>query len=106
MGVSMEWQPLGDRIIVRKLEDDDKVTTSGIHVVSHEKNEKNKKAVVVAAGPGKYSGAHRVPMTIKVGDTVLYNGMYGTDIGDFTLRDDDKLMILHEEDVIAVVEDE
>jgi chaperonin GroES len=103
MGVIMEWKPLGDRIIVKKLEDDDKITTSGIHLVSHEKNEKNKKAMVVAVGPGKHENGHRIPMSISVGDKVLYNGMYGTDIGSFTSAGDDELMILHEEDVIAIV---
>jgi len=106
MGVNMkdlEWRPLGDRIIVTKLEDDDKVTTSGLHLVSYEKNEKNKKALVVAVGPGKYENGHLVPLEVEVGDKILYNGMYGTDIGAFMLKDDEKLMILHEEDIIAVV---
>ena len=88
----MEWTPLGDRVIVRKL-DDQKETSSGIILMEDQRTIKT--AEVVAVGPGKYSGSKRVPINVSIGDTVHFHKSYGTDMPD------DKYMILHEEDILA-----
>ena len=100
----VEWKPVLDRIIVKKINEEEEVTTSGLLIVNNEKNDKTKKAEVVAVGPGKVIDGKRVPLELQVGDTVIYNGMYGTDIGSFNTSHSNEYMILHEDDVIAIVQ--
>lgn len=98
------WRPLGDKIIVKKLGNEESdVTASGLFVVSHEKNDKTKRAEVVSVGEGRYQNGVRIPISVAVGDIIIYNGMYGTDIGAFLKADENEYMILHEEDIIGVV---
>lgn len=91
----MNWKPLADRVIVKKIEEDSK-TPSGLFVVS-KTEEGLKRAEVVAVGPGKFQGSIRVPVEVSVGDIIHYHHAYGTD-----LPDSDVYMILHEEDILAV----
>lgn len=100
----INWKPIGNKIIVKKLEIDDEVTSSGLFIVSHEKNDKTKKAEVVAVGSGMTVNGVLIPLEISVGDIVIYNGMYGTDIGSFHTSETNEYMILHEEDIVGVLE--
>jgi len=99
----MDWKAIGDRVIVKKLEEDDTITSSGIHVVSNEKNDKTKKGEVVSIGSGKLVDGKKVPLSVEVGQTIIYNGTYGTDIGSFHSSNSNNYLILHDDDILAVV---
>ena len=93
----MDLKPLGDRVIVEVL-DEEETTFSGI-VLPDTAKEKPQRGKVLAVGPGKYEDGKLVPMTVKVGDKVLYGKYSGTEI---TL-DNEQFLILRESDVLAVV---
>ncbi len=97
------WKPLGDRVVIKKLDSGEETTSSGLVVVGTDPNDKHVKGEVVAVGPGKVQGSSHVPVGVEVGDTVLYHKHYGTDIGSFHESASNQYLILHEEDIIAVV---
>jgi chaperonin GroES len=80
--VASPIKPLHDRVIVRPLTDDEAGTTSpsGIIIPDTAKKEKPEQGVVVAVGPGKWDedGAKRIPMTVAIGDRVIFS-KYGYD---------------------------
>ncbi|MEK7142830.1 MAG: co-chaperone GroES [Patescibacteria group bacterium] len=94
----MKIHPLGDRVVVKPLEQESK-TKSGI-IIPDTAKEKSQKGKVIAKGPGKYEDGKLIPMQIKIGDTVLYKE-YG---GDEFKLDGEQVMVLKEEDIIAVIE--
>lgn len=95
----MNLKPLGDRLVVKPLEQEEQ-TTSGIFLPETAK-EKPQQGKVIAAGPGavKDSG-ERAPMDVSVDDTVLYAKYSGTTIK----LDGTEYLILKESDVLAIVE--
>ena len=99
----INWKPVADKVLVKKIIENDEVTASGLVVVNNEKNDITKKALVIAVGPGKIEKGFRVPLDIQEGDTVIYNGMYGTDIGSFHTANSNDYMILHADDILAVI---
>ena len=98
--MSMKIKPLGDRLLVNPLEEED-VTASGI-VLPETAKEKPQKGEVLAIGPGSRDdeGKH-IAMEVSVKDTVLYAKYAGTEIK----VEADKLLILRESDVLAIIED-
>ena len=95
----MTWKPLGDRVIVKRDEVEDK-TASGLYL-SRESKEKPQTVVVVAVGEGKRDkdGA-LIPMPVKVGDKVLYGKFGGTEV----TVDEEELLIVRAEDIYGVFE--
>jgi chaperonin GroES len=94
----MKLKPLGDRLIVRAIEEDEK-TASGI-VLPDTAKEKPQKGKVVAVGDGKLDeDGKRVPLEVKAGDEVLYSKYGGTEIKDPDSGED--LLVLRESDVLA-----
>ncbi|MEW4925316.1 co-chaperone GroES [Algibacter sp. 2305UL17-15] len=91
MGLNIK--PLADRVLVEPAEAETK-TASGIIIPDNAK-EKPQKGKVVAAGPGTKDE----PITVKVGDTVLYGKYAGTDL---KLEGNDYL-IMRESDILAIV---
>jgi chaperonin GroES len=92
-------QPLGDRIVVKRLEEEQK-TRGGI-IVPDTAKEKPQQALVVAVGPGRISEeGKRVAPDVKKGDKVLFGKYSGTEI----TVGDDELLILREEDILAIIE--
>lgn len=75
-------KPLGDRVIVRPLTEDElgTVSASGIIIPDTAKKEKPEQGVVIAVGAGKWDedGEKRIPMEVKVGDRVVFS-KYGYD---------------------------
>ncbi len=75
-------KPLGDRVVVRPLTDDEAGTTSpsGIIIPDSAKKEKPEQGIVVAVGAGKWDedGEKRIPMEVKEGDRVVFS-KYGYD---------------------------
>ena len=71
--------PLGDRIVVKPSEKEgEKKLASGIIIPETVDKEKPAQGTVVAVGPGKYEDGKRIPMQVKVADTVLFS-KYGYD---------------------------
>jgi len=85
--------PLHDRVIVKPAPAEEK--TAGGIIIPDTAKEKPQRGVVIAAGPGKKDE----PVTVKVGDTVLYGKYAGTEI---TIEGED-LMIMRESDILAIV---
>ncbi len=75
-------RPLGDRVIVRPLTEEElgTVSASGIIIPDTAKKEKPEQGIVIAAGPGKWDedGEKRIPLEVKVGDRVVFS-KYGYD---------------------------
>lgn len=97
----MTLKPLGDRVLVKRIPETEQ-TPGGLYIPPAAQ-EKNSRGEVVAVGPGgkfKPDGSI-IPMTVKVGDTVLF-GKYG---GNEIKVDDDELLILREDEILAVVEE-
>ena len=95
----MNLKPLGDRLIVQPIEQEE-MTASGI-VLPETAKEKPMQGKVLAVGPGarKEDGSRIVP-DVKEGDTVLYAKYAGTEVK----ISDKKYLILKETDVLAIVE--
>ena len=96
----MKLKPLGDRLIVRAVEEEE-TTTSGI-VLPDTAKEKPQKGEVLAVGDGNWDedGDKRIPLDVAVGDTVLYSKYGGTEVK----VDGEDLLVLRESDVLAKVE--
>jgi chaperonin GroES len=94
----MDLQPLGDRLIVEALEEEE-TTSSGI-VLPDTAKEKPQRGKVLAVGPGiRNDSGEIVPMEVAVGDEIIYSKYGGTEI---KLGADD-VLILRESDVLAKV---
>ena len=92
-------QPLNDRIVVKRLEAEEK-TKSGIIIPDNAK-EKPQQGEVLAVGPGKWNedGDERVAMSVKVGDKVMFK-KWGA---DEVKIDGEEVLVLAESDVIAIL---
>lgn len=92
-------RPLGDKILVKRLEAETK-TKSGI-VLPDTAKEKPKRGTVLAVGEGKrLDNGQRSVMNLKKGDQVIFTSYAGTEVK----IDGDEVMIMSEDDVLAVVE--
>jgi chaperonin GroES len=95
----MKLKPLGDRLIVRAIEEEE-TTSSGI-VLPDTAKEKPQRGEVLAVGDGKIDdNGSRVPLDVSEGDTVLYSKYGGTEIK----VDGEDLLVLRESDVLAKVQ--
>jgi chaperonin GroES len=96
----MKLKPLGDRLIVRAVEEE-ATTASGL-VLPDTAKEKPQKGEVVAVGDGRFDedGDKRIPLDVTAGDTVLYSKYGGTEIS----FDGEDLLVLRESDVLAKIE--
>ena len=90
------FKPLGNRVVIEPTESDEQMSTGGIFIPDTAK-EKPQEGKVVAVGPGRLTDeGKRVPMDLKVGDTVVYSKYSGTEykqgeIEYLVLREDDIL---------------
>jgi len=94
----MRIRPLGDRVVIKKLEAEEK-TKSGI-VLTGTAKEKPQEAEVVAVGPGKFEDGKEIKMEVKVGDKVLFSKYSGTEVK----IDGEEYTIVRQDDILAVVE--
>lgn len=94
----MNLKPLGDRVVIKHLEDEAK-TKSGI-IIPDTAKEKSRRGEVLAIGEGIYEDSKLVPMQVKVGDIVIYREYAGD---EFKLEGE-KVLILKQEDIIAIIE--
>ena len=86
-------KPLADRVLVEAAAAEDK--TAGGIIIPDTAKEKPQKGTVVAVGPGKKDE----PMTVKIGDSVLYGKYAGTEI----TIDGNNYLIMRESDIVAVI---
>jgi chaperonin GroES len=94
----MDLQPLGDRLIVEALEEEE-TTASGI-VLPDTAKEKPQRGRVLAVGPGgRDEDGEYIPMDVEVGDEIIYSKYGGTEVKVGA----DDLLILRESDVLAKV---
>ena len=95
----MKIRPLHDRIIVKRLEEER--TSAGGIIIPDTATEKPIQGKVVAVGKGKIleDGTVR-PLDVKVGDKILFGKYSGTEVK----VDGDELVVMREEDVMAVIE--
>jgi chaperonin GroES len=95
----MKLRPLHDRIIVKRLDGEEK-TAGGLFIPDTAK-EKPQRGEIIAAGNGKKSeDGKTLPLDVKVGDLVLFGKYAGTEIK----VDGDELLMMREDDVLAVIE--
>ncbi|MGE0804130.1 MAG: co-chaperone GroES [Burkholderiaceae bacterium] len=95
----MKLRPLHDRVIIKRL-DNERKTASGI-VIPDNAAEKPDQGEILAVGNGKVGDDGKVrPLGVKVGDKVLF-GKYS---GQTVKVDGDELLVMREEDIMAVVE--
>ena len=98
--MSLKLKPLSDRLVVKPLEEEE-ITPSGI-VLPETAKEKPQKGEVLSVGPGaRNDDGERVAMDVSVGDTILFAKYGGTEVK----IDGQKLLILRENDVLAILED-
>jgi len=98
--VSVSIKPLEDRIVVKPL-DPEQTTASGL-VIPDTAKEKPQEGEVLSVGPGRFddAGEKRIPLDVKVGDTVLYSKYGGTEVK----YSGQEYLILSARDVLAVIE--
>ena len=95
----MQLKPVGDRVIVEPIEREER-THSGIYLPDTAK-EKPQEGKVVAVGSGRrLRNGERVPVSVKVGDRVLFAKYAGTEVK----VDGTKYLIMNEDEILAVVE--
>ncbi len=95
----MKIKPLADRILVKRLEEEE-VVRGGI-IIPDTAKEKPQEAKVTAVGPGKLSEeGKRQPLEVKKGDRILMGKYSGTEVK----IDGEDHLILREEDVLAIIE--
>ena len=95
----MKIRPLNDRILVQRVEGEEK--TAGGIIIPDKAKEKPVEGKIVAVGPGKLNDAgERVALQVKGGDTVLFSKYGGTDVK----IDGENYLIMREDDVLGIIE--
>ena len=94
----MNFRPLQDRVLVRRIEQEEK-TTGGI-IIPGTAKEKPMEGEVIAAGPGARGDDGKLnPLDVKVGDRVLFGKWSGTEIK----IDGEDLVVMKESDIMGIV---
>lgn len=95
----MKIQPLHDRIVVARLKSEEK--TAGGIIIPDTAKEKPQEGKVLAVGPGRLDkDGKRIAPDVKEGDKILFTKWGGTEIK----MDGEELLIMKEDDILAVVE--
>lgn len=102
----MKITPLNDHIFIKPLDEEEEKTKSGIVIPDTAEKERPMKGKVTAVGPGRLNEkGERVPMSVKVGDIVLFK-KYGPD--EVELKDESgkkvEYLVAREEDILAILE--
>ena len=91
-------KPLADRILVKRLDEDEEQQVGGI-IIPDTAKEKPQEAEVVAVGPGKMDDGKRVALEVRKGDKILIGQYSGAEVK----IEGEEFLIMREEDVLAVV---
>ena len=96
----MKFRPLHDRVLVRRL-DDDEMTAGGI-IIPDTAKEKPMEGEIIAAGSGaKNEKGEVTPLDVKAGDRILFGKWSGTEVK----IDGEELIIMKESDILGIIED-
>ena len=94
----MNIQPLGDRVVVKRVTVEE---TKGGIIIPDTAKEKPKSGEIIAVGPGKYNeDGKRIAMNVKKGDKVLFESYAGTEVS----MGGDEYLIMRESEIIGIVE--
>jgi len=95
----MNFRPLHDRVVVRRLEAEEK--TAGGIIIPDTAKEKPMEGEVVAVGPGARDETGKlVPLDVKAGDRILFGKWSGTEVK----LDGEELLIMKESDIMGIIE--
>ena len=94
---AVKVNPLADRVVVRAFEEGEQ--KRGVLFIPDTAKEKPQQGEIVAVGPGRYEDGKLIPMSVKVGDRVLYGKYSGAEVS----IDGVEYLILRESDVLAVL---
>jgi chaperonin GroES len=95
-----KFKPLGDRVLIEPLKEDEQKSTGGI-IIPDSAKEKPMQGKVVAVGPGgRKEDGERIPMEVKVGDHVLYGKYSGTEV---KIGGNERL-IMRQRDIFGIIE--
>jgi chaperonin GroES len=95
----MQFRPLHDRVVVRRIEEDER-TPGGI-IIPDTAKEKPQQGEVIAAGPGARDEKGQIqPLDVKAGDRILFGKWSGTEVK----IDGEELLIMKESDILGVLE--
>jgi len=97
--MAIRVRPLQDRVIVRRVEEQEQKSAGGI-IIPDTAKEKPQEGKVVAVGPGKKEDGKVLSLDVKAGDRVLFGKYAGTEIK----LDGGEHLILREEDILGVIE--
>jgi len=99
MAAKVKVRPLGDRVLVKPLEEEEQV--KGGIIIPDTAKEKPQRGEVVTVGSGKTDDTgKKIEMSVKVGDKVLYAKYGGTEVN----LDDVDYLIMSESDILAIIE--
>jgi chaperonin GroES len=95
----MQFRPLHDRVVVRRIEEDER-TPGGI-IIPDTAKEKPQQGEVIAAGPGARDEKGQIqPLEVKAGDRILFGKWSGSEVK----IDGEELLIMKESDILGVLE--
>ena len=95
----MKFRPLGDRVVVRRVKDEEK--TAGGIIIPETAQEKPQEGEIIAVGPGALDdNGKRIPLEVKPGDFVLFGKWSGTEVK----IDGEELLIMKESDINGIIE--
>ena len=94
----MQFRPLHDRVLVRRIEEDAK--TAGGIIIPDSAQEKPQQGEIVSAGPGaKDDDGERIALDVQAGDRILFGKWSGTEVK----IDGEELLIMKESDILGVL---
>ena len=97
----MAFRPLGDRVLVKRVEEEEK--TKGGIIIPDTAKEKPQEGEIVSVGPGARDESGKIqPLDVKTGDKILFGKWSGTEIK----LDGKDLLIMKESDILGVLEPE
>jgi chaperonin GroES len=95
----MAFRPLGDRVVIRRVEEEAK--TKGGIIIPDTAKEKPQEGEVIAVGPGaRDEDGKRIPIDVKVGDRILFGKWSGSEVK----LDDEDLLIMKESDILGILD--
>jgi chaperonin GroES len=97
----MKVKPLHDRILVKRIEEEEEIKTGGGIIIPDTAKEKPQEGKVVAVGNGKVlDSGQRQPLEVKVGNRILFGKYAGTEVK----VDGEELLMMREDDVLGIIE--
>ena len=94
----MAFRPLGDRVLVRRVEEEEK--TKGGIIIPDSAKEKPQEGLVISVGPGARDESGKlVPLDVKAGDRILFGKWSGTEVK----IDGEDLLIMKESDILGII---